>query len=293
MKKIFKPHEGKLVEVTEPLPTSILFYFKPNEKEVEEISREYKISKDEIVSLQDPYELPSFEKEKGYSFCVFIVPVKTNREVETRPLGILLKDRQVVLISYFKEIGKDYLPSNIDFFLPNFLERVAKEYSKLIEELGRKMYEIQESIRTTTTNERLFDLFLINKALTYILTSIKSNLGIIRKIEESAPELLNGKITDIIEEFEQAISLAEVRLNVLSGMIGTSASIISNNISQIMRVLTAVTIVLTIPTLVSTIYGMNVLLPLQLNPSAFYILLGISFLLSGLVYLFFRLKGIL
>ena len=41
------------------------------------------------------------------------------------------------------------------------------------------------------------------------------------------------------------------------------ASIVSNNLNSVMKMLTSVTILLAVPTLVASIYGMNVGLPAQ------------------------------
>jgi magnesium transporter len=45
-------------------------------------------------------------------------------------------------------------------------------------------------------------------------------------------------------------------------------------------------IIIAIPTLVASIYGMNIGLPFQNNPSAFLIILGISFIVSLTIGLF-------
>jgi len=55
---------------------------------------------------------------------------------------------------------------------------------------------------------------------------------------------------------------------------------------MVMKFLTAMAIVLALPTLISSIYGMNIRLPLRDHPQAFWILMGASFFLSGLVVAF-------
>ncbi|MEG1943221.1 MAG: CorA family divalent cation transporter, partial [Angelakisella sp.] len=46
--------------------------------------------------------------------------------------------------------------------------------------------------------------------------------------------------------------------SILSGMMDAFASIISNNLNIVMKVLTSLTIVMAIPTIVSSFYGMNI-----------------------------------
>ena len=52
--------------------------------------------------------------------------------------------------------------------------------------------------------------------------------------------------------------MSNIYLNVLSGTMDAFASIISNNLNIVMKVLTSVTLLISIPTLISVIYGMNV-----------------------------------
>ena len=60
-----------------------------------------------------------------------------------------------------------------------------------------------------------------------------------------------------------------------------------------MKYLTSVTIILSLPTMVGSFWGMNVRLPLESNPFAFYILLGISLLVSIGVWFFLRKKDMI
>jgi magnesium transporter len=69
------------------------------------------------------------------------------------------------------------------------------------------------------------------------------------------------------------------------------ASMISNNLNEVMKRLTVITLVLMIPTLVASFFGMNVPLPFVGNSSfAFWIILGCSTLISTMLVLFFQRK---
>jgi len=70
-------------------------------------------------------------------------------------------------------------------------------------------------------------------------------------------------------------------------MVDAFASIISNNLNVVMKLLAALTIVLNLPTIVASFYGMNVKLPFSDHPLAFLFTLGISVTLTGIaVYIF-------
>ena len=63
---------------------------------------------------------------------------------------------------------------------------------------------------------------------------------------------------------------------------------LTNNLNRTITVLTVFTIFLTIPTLISSIYGMNITLPLQDNPGIFILLTGIVILIWAIVFIGFK-----
>ena len=74
--------------------------------------------------------------------------------------------------------------------------------------------------------------------------------------------------------------MTKIYSNILSGMMDAFASVISNNLNIVMKLLTSITLILMLPTLVASIYGMNVALPFQRSPYAFLITMAISLALS-------------
>ena len=92
--------------------------------------------------------------------------------------------------------------------------------------------------------------------------------------------------------------MSGVQTNILTGTMDSFASVISNNLNVVMKSLTSVTIIFMLPTLISSIYGMNVHLPLQsLSPPeshsllAFFAIMGVSVILAlGAVFFFIKRK---
>ena len=78
--------------------------------------------------------------------------------------------------------------------------------------------------------------------------------------------------------------MASIYSGILNGVMGTFASVISNNQNVVMKILAMMTIVLSIPTIISGFYGMNFDgIPFAHEPMGFVVTVGISFMLSGLV----------
>jgi magnesium transporter len=65
------------------------------------------------------------------------------------------------------------------------------------------------------------------------------------------------------------------------------ASIISNHVNAVMKILAVATIILSIPTVIASIYGMNVPLPGQESGWAFRGIIGLSLVIAVLVGVIF------
>ena len=91
-------------------------------------------------------------------------------------------------------------------------------------------------------------------------------------------------------ENRQALEMANIYSNILSGMMDAFASVISNNLNIVMKLLTAITIILMIPNIVTGFYGMNVKLPFQGHPLAYIMVVTSSLLLATVLVLFFMKK---
>lgn len=90
-------------------------------------------------------------------------------------------------------------------------------------------------------------------------------------------------LDDLIIETSQALETANTYTNILNSTLDAFASIISNNQNQVLKRLSTITIFLSIPVLIASIYGMNVPLPYQHSPYAFWLPVTLSFLILAFV----------
>ena len=85
--------------------------------------------------------------------------------------------------------------------------------------------------------------------------------------------------------------MADIYSGILSGMMDAFASVISNNLNIVMKVLAIITIVMAIPTIVFSAYGMNVNvdgMPFAQSPFGFTIIVFMVIMISVFVALIFR-----
>ena len=72
--------------------------------------------------------------------------------------------------------------------------------------------------------------------------------------------------------------------DITSSTMDAFASIISNNLNTVMKILTSFTVVLAIPTIFASLWGMNVAVPFQQSAFGFWIVLGMALAASAAVF---------
>ena len=111
-------------------------------------------------------------------------------------------------------------------------------------------------------NSELIQLLGLQKSLVYFSTSLKANeitlekilRGRVIKMYEEDEELLE----DVIIEVKQAIEMSSIYSNILTGTMEAFGSVTSNNLNNVMKLLTSITVLMAIPTMIYSFYGMNV-----------------------------------
>jgi magnesium transporter len=127
---------------------------------------------------------------------------------------------------------------------------------------ARRHNHIEKQLYKSLKNKELIQLLALEKSLVYFTTSLKADdvtlekvmRGRIIKLYEEDQDLLE----DVIIEIKQAIEMTNIYSSILTGTMDAFASVISNNLNIIMKVLTVITILMTIPTITFSYYGMNV-----------------------------------
>ena len=94
-------------------------------------------------------------------------------------------------------------------------------------------------------------------------------------------------MNDLVIDNTQVVDSARSVLKTIQNVRSATEAILANNLNATIKTLTVLTILLTIPTIVASLYGMNVALPLEQNPEAFWVvLLFITIALASVVVIF-------
>lgn len=119
-------------------------------------------------------------------------------------------------------------------------------YLRYLRIIDKKSEQIEEKLHKSTRNRELMELLELEKSLVYFSTSLRSNEVVLEKLlkVESIKKYPDDTdlLEDVIIENKQAMEMANIYSGILNGMMGTFASVISNNLNIVMKALAVITI---------------------------------------------------
>jgi magnesium transporter len=305
----FKNIDNQTVEIERP-ENGIWVNLVPPFKEEEflEISDELDIPIEFLRDSLDIDERPRFEVEGKVKFVVIKTPAENNSFNEsdafyiTIPICIILTHNHIVTVNSFDNGAiKKFLnsfqkrqPDKRNIMMLYVFEKIVQNFLEFLKEINQQRNIYEQKLYDSNRNEELLNLMRIQKSLVYFVTALRGNELLMMKLQrtnilnftEEEKEFLN----DLIVDTSQALEMANVYTTILSSTMDAFASIISNNVNNVMKRLTSITIILSLPILVTSIYGMNVDIPYQHSTHAFYIPVILSIAISVIIGWFFLKK---
>lgn len=281
---------------------------RPSAEELAIVSRETGIEIDYLSYPLDPDERSRFEREDGQLLIIMQTSYRLGEDsdipFDTVPLGIMHTDHCLVTVcAQENPVVRDIVSGlmktvhtakknrlTLQLFLRN-----AQRFLIDVRQINKQVDRAEDRLESSTQNKELLELLRLEKSLVYFITALKANELMMERVKrdrifemyEEDADLLD----DVLIENLQAIEMVGIASNILTSMSGTFASVINNNVNQVVKLLTVTTILVAIPTLITGVFGMNVPIPLQERPYMFIVVLALMFGVSGLLaFLFYRWK---
>lgn len=280
----------------------------PTEAELLKTSKALELDIDTLRAALDTYERSRIETDDDYTMILVNIPtVEEHNDKElynTIPLSIIVtKDVVITVCSEDTPVIHPFASGRVrDFrtfmrsrFILQILYRISTLYLQYLSIIDRKSDEVENKLHKSTKNHELIELLKLEKSLVYFTTALRSNEAVLEKlfrydIIKKYPDD-SDLLDDVIVENKQAIEMANIYSGILSGMMDAFASVISNNLNIVMKVLAIITVVMAIPTMIFSAFGMNVdiaAMPFTQSPLGFIIIVSASAVISLLVSFIFR-----
>ncbi|MEW5748306.1 MAG: magnesium transporter CorA family protein [Candidatus Thermoplasmatota archaeon] len=281
----------------------------PSPEEVEELHREFGIDLQDIADCLDPNERSRIEVEERYDLLVLrslLADERAPDRIQTMPIGIISTKDQIITVRigasfHAEDVCSDMkrrprLETKEDLFLA-LVRRVHRDMERTVRPMERRIGAIQETILHAKSAEVAHSAFALSNGLILLNTALLSNMNAISLLPRMKQLHMTKERLDLAEDIEndvaQLYEMTTIYREIMSNILNAYETAVSNNLSFIMKTLTTISLILILPTLVASLYGMNVDLPFQGDPNAFWFVIGVSAVCVAGLWVLFRLKRIL
>ncbi|UCE45777.1 MAG: magnesium transporter CorA family protein [Methanobacteriota archaeon] len=281
----------------------------PNPDEAEFMRRKFEIDLQDIADCLDPNERARVEIADEYDLVV-LRSLLTNKAVEDRldtiPIGLALTSEKVITI----RIGATFVGGEVTADLKRrpplgtkeqvfiaIVRRIIRDIERRIRPVERRIAHIQETILSSRRREIAQGAFALSNNLIMLNTALLSNLNAISMLPKVRNLQIMKEMSDVLDDIEndvaQLYEMTTVYRETMSNLINAYEFAESNQLSTIMKTLTTISLILILPTLLASLYGMNVNLPFESDPNAFWIVICLSAIAVAGLWIALRLKRIL
>ena len=276
----------------------------PDHDDFQFLTRELNVPESFLEDIADADERPRTETEGNWLLTILRIPMQSsNPQIPfiTVPIGIITNNDIIVSVCYYRtELLPDFVQhtrrkgiavnNKLDLIL-RLIYSSAVWFLKYLKQINNEVANAEKELEKSIRNEDLLRLMKLQKTLVYFDTSIRGNevlIGRLKNIFQNTGLLDMELLDDAVIELRQAYNTVNIYSDILTGTMDAFASIISNNVNDIMKRMTSLSITLMIPTVIASFYGMNVDIHLESFPHAFLFIVLLSATISAGTFIWFR-----
>lgn len=272
----------------------------PSKEELASIIAEHGLDETIIADTNDFFEVPRFEQEGHASYFFTRYPLdEKDEDINTAPILIIVGElcvitiaqREVPFLRFFISGKKPIVTTQKTKLFLEFMGALIRAYERDLTRMRKSVYRD----RTRVRNIKSRDI----QRLAFHEQELNDTISALVPTNDWLKQLAKGKniqffeedielMEDLMIENNQLIESAKSILKTIQNIRSATEAILTQNLNNTIRMLTALTIILTIPTLVSSLYGMNVPLPFGNNPHGFYVILGFIVAVVTITLYFFK-----
>ncbi len=282
----------------------------PDDREVDKITSLTGIPEEYLKAALDEEERARIDKDDNCVMVLMDVPIiEEDPENDyytygTIPMSIIHKDNYLVTVCLRENsVVNDFKVGrvkNVETFKSTrltfqLLYAVSTKFLYYLRLINKASQRVQSTLEKNMKNNAILEMLDLQKSLVYFSTSISANDAVIEKLNKQNYLKKYEEDQDVIDdasiENKQAAEMCSIYREIMNGTMEAYGTIISNNVNDIMKFLTALTLVISVPTLIASLFGMNLGgIPGLNSPWGFGVVCAISLFLAVVAGIFLAKK---
>jgi magnesium transporter len=271
-------------------------------EDLEKISELTSIPMVDLKDALDKYEIPRIERLHESIILFTRHPQAEEHGLHTMSLTIVMTNTFVITITpsnsaIIDKILKTQMTlgtTQKSKLLFHILLRITSNFTYRLKSVRNSILEYTQTLKKVD-NKTIILLTKQEEILSQDLNALVPMRTLLDSVSSGRYVNLYEKDYDLLQDLmiaiKQSEDLARVNIKSIRSLRDSYQIVFTNDVNKTIKMLTAITIIFTVPTIIASVYGMNVDLPLDKAPHAFWIILSLIVLSSViLLYIFARKK---
>lgn len=279
---------SKLEEMTDPkqILTAIsdtqktiwVDFAKPSQEEAKLLEEGFHFHPIAIESAMKEGERPKFYNYGNYSFLLMEATTASNKGsvVKLSQFSAFISDNYLVTV-HQKDVNfiedairtikgePELFNKGVGFLLYNLLDGLIANYFPILDRIDNKLKTIEERIFQRPNQQVLNEIFKLRQEINQIRKSVSNNLDVLSLMLRhdflQSSEENRMYFMDLYDHLMHLLDMVDMYHDMVFTSMDAYLSSVSNNMNNIMKVLTAITTIMMPLTVITGIYGMNFDLP--------------------------------
>ena len=179
-----------------------------------------------------------------------------------------------------------------DHLLYLILDVMVDNYMPILERVDSEIDRLEEKVLHAPSRELLAEILSFKRGIAALRRIVGPQRDTILTLTRDEYDLIRPEmrpyLRDVFDRLARISDLLDSFRDELATMLDIYVSQVSNQLNEVMKVLTAITVIIVPVTLVASIYGMNVLFPGFNTQGGFHVALGIMVATALGMWWYFR-----
>lgn len=280
----------------------------PSEEDLQYLKDNFHFHPLDIEDCRSINQRPKIDIYDDYYFMILHFPTFDARNVllATKEVKIFwgedfvitIGQNQWVVSEMYEDVRKklsrkeEIEVGNSDTLLYRILEKLMTNSLNIIRRIGLEVDRISDDLFNKRAQKTIERISVTRKNIILLNTIFKPQLPLFHKFESGQiagyAENMEDYWGNILDYYQKMWDMTEDYGEMIEGLSKTFDSLQTNKINEIMKILTFFSAIMLPLTVITGLYGMNVGLPLENDPMAFIVILGIMMLVVITMLYYFR-----
>lgn len=267
----------------------------------------HKLNLDDVMSYQ---QRPKIDTYDNYVFLVMHFPILEG-SLKLREVDFFIGSNYIItttntnkkydlLENLFTEtqnnpeISKKLFEGDAKLLFYHLLDKFIGSIFPIINQLGAEIDTIDTNLIKHKITYIIEKINLMRRNLIILHTLIKPELGVLYDIEQGKVNFLEDTMSvywrDLLDHLRKISDQVDDYQELIEGIAKAGESLISHRTNEIIKILTIFSVIVLPLNLLASIYGMNILLPIQKSVFALPVIIFVMLAIVGGMMIYFKIK---